>query len=401
MLLYVSQNLFSFLMSLKRYLSIGLLGSLWACDMVVRDAMPLPEEPPIPQAVIESVRLLNPNMADVNLTRLADGMVWQADFPAAAHRNLLLIDDTGEILFENQLVGTPQQLPTAVREEANRIAEEGFIESASVIQRDALTVIGYFVDIKLKDGQMRRLRFNAANALETNNPAASTVPVTEVYLTTTEQIKNDTRIPDRIRQFFLQNQFSGSNVAVYVYEDKTTKIVLTDYPLTDKSIRTTEILLAADGRVLEWVAPLEKEVSYRISDRKDTPAMLNALMEAQAPNWTWNYTVMEQQFGKFAQWKVRGKNTAQETFRATLDYRKNASFVVKSWALSANDLPAAAKRYLDTQWADWQWYKGQKWQQVGKTIPEKYIIEVKTNTDVFVVFFDGTGKWLYQYKKNA
>lgn len=388
-------------MSLKRYLSVGILGCLWACDMVVRDATTIPEEPQIPQAVIESVRSLNPNMADVSLTRLADGMVWQADFPTTSHRNLLFIDDTGEILFENQLVGKPQQLPTAVREEANRIAEEGFIEAASVIQQDALTAIGYFVDIKLKDGQFRRLRFNSANALETNSPAVSAAPVTEVYLTTTEQIKDDTRIPDRVRRFFLENQFSGSNVAIYVYEDKTTRIVLTNYRLTNKSVNTAEILLGVDGKVVEWVTPLEKEISYHIADRNDTPALLNTLMETQTSGWTWNYTVMEQQFGKVAQWKVRGKNAAQETFWATLDYRNNTSFVVRSWAISAGDLPAGAKHYLDTQWAGWQWSKGRKLQQVGKTIPDKYIIEVKTNSEVFVVLFDGTGKWLYQYKKNA
>ncbi|WP_428659587.1 hypothetical protein [Runella sp.] len=388
-------------MSLKRYLSIGILGSLWACDMVVNKDATVPGDPQIPQAVIESVRALNSNMSDVNLTRLANGELWQADFSTSSYRSLLFIDDTGEILFENKLVGKPQQLPTTVRDEANRIAQEGFIESASVIQRDAQTTLGYFVEVKLKDGQVRKLRFNSANALETNSPTTSTLRVTDVYLTTTEQIKDDARIPATIRQFFGQNQFPGSNVAVYVYEDKTAKIVLTNYQLTNKSIITTEVLLAADGQVLEWIAPLEKEISYEISTQNDTPASVNSLLTAQAPGWTWEYTVMEQQFGKTAQWKTRGKNAAQETLWATLDYRSSVSFVTKSSAISSGEVPAAAKQYLDSQWSGWQWNKGRKLQQVNKNSPEKYIIEVKTNGDVYVVLFDGTGKWLYQYKKNA
>jgi hypothetical protein len=388
-------------MSFKRYLSIGILGCLWACDMVVRDGGTVPEEPQIPQAVIESLRSLNPNMADVNLTRLANGEVWQADFPTSSYRNLLFIDDTGEILFENRLVGKPQQLPTTVREEANRIAQEGFIESASVIQRDVQTTLGYLVAIKLKGGQLRKLRFNAANALETNAPTTPSMRVTDVFLTTTEQIKDDTRIPATIRAFFEKNQFPGSNVAVYVYEDKTAKIVLTNYQLTNKSVITNEVLLAADGQVLEWIAPLEKEISYAVSTQSDTPASINGLLTAQAPGWTWEYTVVEQQFGKIAQWKTRGKNAAQDTFWATLDYRNGTSFVTKSSAISTNEVPVSAKQYFDNQWPGWQWNRGRKLQQADKSTPEKYIIEVKNNTDVYVVLFDGTGKWLYQYKKNA
>ena len=388
-------------MSLKRYIAIGIVGGLWSCDAVVNKDTIFPEEPQIPQAVVESVRAINPNMSDVNLTRMANGELWQADFPSAMHRNLLLIDDSGEILFENQLVGKPQQLPVAVRNEANRIAQQGFIESASVIQRDAQTPAGFLVEVKMKNGQLRTLRFNSNNVLETDVPAASPGRTTNLYLTTTEQIREDARIPAHIRQFFAQNQFSGAHVVVYVYEDQTAKIVLTNYQLTNKSVTSTEILLAADGKVLEWIAPLEKEISYEVTAQNETPAQLNALMTAQAPGWTWEYSVRERRFGKEAQWTTRGKNAGQELFRALADDRTGTAYVLKTSVISANDVPVAVRQYLDSQWNGWQWSKGRKLQQTDKNIPEKYVVEVKINADTYVALFDGSGKWLYQYKKSG
>lgn len=387
-------------MSLKRVVIIGFLATLVACDAIVnKDKLVPPEEPKIPQAVVEAVRYTNPGMLDATLTRIAQGEVWLAEYPTSSHRNLMLVDDKGEIVFENHLVGKLQQLPVAIREEANRLAQDGFIESAAVILQDKQTTIGYLVEIKLKNGQVRKLRFNSSNALESDNPTNSFSRVTTVFLTTTEQVGNDVLIPASIRQFFAQNQFSGANVAVYLHEDKTAKIILTDYQLDKKSVITTEILLGADGQVLEWIAPLEKEISYQTTAKNETPAEVDNLIATQSSAWTWDYTAVEKQFGKTARWKVRGKDAPEATYWATLDLRNGVSNVIKSSWIEVGELPANANQYLGNQWPNWQWVKGQKLQQVGKSVAEKYIVEVKTNGDIYVVLFDGNGNRWYQYRK--
>ena len=387
-------------MSLKRLIIIGFLASLVACDAIVnKDKLVPPEEPQIPQAVVEAVRYTNPGMVDATLTRISQGEVWLAEFPTSSHRNFLLVDNKGEILFENQLVGKLQQLPAAIRDEANRLAQDGFIESAAVILKDKQTAIGYVVEIKLKNGEIRKLRFNNSNVLEANNITGSLSRVTAVYLTTTEQIGNEALIPSSIRQFFAQNQFVGANVAVYIHEDKTVKIILTNYQLDKKSVITTEITIGADGQVLEWIAPLEKEISYQITAQNETPAEINSLMATQSLAWTWEYTAVEKQFGKTAQWKVRGKDASEITYWATLDLRNGVSGVAKSSVINAGELPANAKQYLGNTWPNWQWSKGQKIQQVGKNTVDKYVAEVKTNGDTYVVLFDENGNRLYQYRK--
>lgn len=389
-------------MSLKRLVLIGFLASLVACDAIVnKDKLVPPEEPQIPQAVVEAVRYTNPGMLDATLTRMAQGEVWLAEFPTSSYRNLMLVDDRGEILFENHLVGKLQQLPAAIREEANRLAQDGFIESAAVILKDKQTTIGYLVEIKLKNGETRKLRFNNSNGLESDNSVGSLSRVTAVYLTTTEQIGNESLIPASIRQFFAQNQFVGANVAVYIHEDKTVKIILTNYQLDKKSVITTEITVGADGQVLEWIAPLEKEITYQTTAQNETPAAVNNLIAAQLSAWTWEFTAVEKQFGKTAQWKVRGKDASATTYWATLDIRTGVSGVVKSSLMDVGELPANAKQYLGTTWPNWQWSKGQKVQPVGKSTVEKYIAEVKTNGDTYVVLFDGNGNRLYHYKKTG
>jgi hypothetical protein len=387
-------------MSLKHLVLIGFLASLVACDAIVnKDKLVPPEEPQIPQAVVEAVRYTNPGMLDATLTRMAQGEVWLAEYPTSSYRNLMLLDNKGEILFENHLVGKLQQLPAAVREEANRLAQDGFIESAAVILKDKQTAIGYVVEIKLKNGVIRKLRFNTGNVLEADNSAGSLSRITAVYLTTTEQIGNEVLIPAFIRQFFAQNQFVGANVAVYIHEDKTVKIILTNYQLDKKSVITTEITIGADGQVLEWIAPLEKEITYQTTAQNETPAEVNNLIAAQSSTWTWEYTAVERQFGKIAQWKVRGKDASENTYWATLDLRNGISGVVKSVLMDAGELPANAKQYLGNTWPNWQWSKGQKLQQVGKSTVDKYVTEVKTNGDTYIVLFDGNGNRLYQYKK--
>lgn len=387
-------------MPLKRLVIIGFLASLWACDAIVnKDKLVPPEEPKVPQAMVEAVRYTNPGMLDATLTRMAQGEVWLAEFPTSSYRNLMLVDDKGEILFKNHLIGKPQQLPIAIREEANRMAQEGFIESAAVILKDKQTTLGYLVEIKLKNGQVRKLRFNNNNVLESDNSTGSLGRVTAVYLTTTEQVGNEMLIPTSIRQFFVQNQFAGANVAVYIHEDKTVKIILTNYQLDKKSVITTEITIGVDGQVLEWIAPLEKEISYQMATQNDIPVELKNVISAQSSAWIWDYTVVEKQFGKTAQWKVRGKDASETTYWATLDVRNGISGVLKSSWLDVGELPVNLKRYLGNTWPNWQWSRGQKVQQVGKSISEKYIVEVKISGDIYVVLFDGNGNWLYQYKK--
>lgn len=387
-------------MSLKRLVIVGFLVSLGACDAIVnKDKLVPPEEPQIPQAVVEAVRYTNPGMLDATLTQMPQKEVWLAEFPTSSYRNLILIDDKGEIVFENRLVGKFQQLPAAVRDEANRLAQDGFIESAAVVLRDKQTAIGYIVEIKLKNGETRKLRFNNSNVLESDSSTGSLSRITAVYLTTTEQIGNEVLIPISIRQFFAQNQFAGANVAVYLHEDKTVKIILTDYQLDKKSVITTEILLGADGQVLEWIAPLEKEISYQTTAKNETPVEVDNLIATQSSAWTWEYTAVEKQFGKTARWKVRGKDASETTYWANLDLRNDVSSVVKSSLIDVSDLPTNTKQYLGNTWANWQWSRGQKLQQVGKSVPEKYIVEVKISGDTYVVLFDGNGNWLYQYRK--
>lgn len=387
-------------MSLKRLVIVGFLVSLGACDAIVnKDKLVSPEEPKIPQAVVEAVRYTNPGMLDATLTQMSQKEVWVAEFPTSSYRNLILIDDKGEIVFENRLVGKLQQLPAAVRDEANRLAQDGFIESAAVILKDKQTAIGYVVEIKLKNGETRKLRFNNSNVLESDRSTGSLSRITAVYLTTTEQIGNELLIPVFVRQFFAQNQFTGANVAVYLHEDKTAKIILTDYQLDKKSVITTEILLGADGQVLEWIAPLEKEISYQTTAKNETPVEIDNLIATQSSAWTWEYTAVERQFGKTARWKVRGKDASETTYWANLDLRNGVSSVVKSSLIDVGDLPANTKQYLGNTWTNWQWSRGQKLQQIGKSIPEKYIVDVKINGDTYVVLFDGNGNWLYQYRK--
>ncbi len=387
-------------MSLKRLVIVGFLVSLGACDAIVnKDKLVPPEEPKIPQAVVEAVRYTNPGMLDATLTQMPQKELWLAEFPTSSYRNLILIDDKGEIVFENRLVGKLQQLPAAIREEANRLVQDGFIESAAVVLRDKQTAIGYVVEIKLKNGNTRKLRFNNSNVLESDSSTGSLSRITAVYLTTTEQIGNESLIPISIRQFFAQNQLAGANVAVYLHEDKTAKIILTDYQLDKKSVITTEILLGADGQVLEWIAPLEKEISYQTTAKNETPVEVDNLIAMQSSAWTWEYTAVEKQFGKTARWKVRGKDASDATYWANLDLRNGVSGVVKSSLIDVGGLPANTKQYLGNTWANWQWSRGQKLQQIGKSIPEKYIVEVKISGDTYVVLFDGNGNWLYQYKK--
>ena len=387
------------MISLKRAWVIGLTVILGACDAIVnKDKLVPPTEPSVPQAVVEAVRFTNPGMADATLTQMAQKQLWLAEFPTAANRHLLLLDDAGELLFDNRLVGKPQQLPVAVRDEANRLVQEGFITSTGVIMKDKQTTAGYLVEIKRNDGQVRKLRFNTANTLESDNAVGTLSRVTSVFLTTTEQVDNEILIPVFVKTFIAQNQFTGANVAVYLYEDKTAKIILTNYRLDNQSIITTEIRLAADGQLLEWITPLEKEVSYQTVMQNDTPTEVTQLLSAQSASWTWDYTVAEKWFGKTTQWKVRGKN-GQETLWATLDYYNGVSKVVKGTTITQSELPAAARQYLGNQWPNWQWTKGQQLKEVGKNVSEKHIVEVKSGADTYIVLFDGAGNGLYQYKK--
>jgi len=58
-------------MSLKRLVITSFLASLVGCDAIVnKNKLVPPEEPQIPQAVVEAVRYTNPGMLDATLTRI-------------------------------------------------------------------------------------------------------------------------------------------------------------------------------------------------------------------------------------------------------------------------------------------------------------------------------------------
>ena len=168
---------------------------------------------------------------------------------------------------------------------------------------------------------------------------------------------------------------------MYIQEDKTVKIILTNYQLDKKSVITTEITIGADGQVLEWIAPLEKEISYQITAQNETSSEVNSLIGAQSSTWTWEYTAIDKPFGKTAQWRVRGKDASETTYWATLDLGNGISGVLKSSLMDAGELPANAKQYLGNAWPNWQWSKEQKVQQIGKSTVEKYVTEIKSNGD--------------------
>lgn len=369
-----------------------------SCDSVVDKSTAPPNDDGVPQAVVEVIRVSNPGMADVLLSRVSKD-VWQADFPVATHRSFMLIDNEGEILFENKLVGSPQTLPQVVKDEVYRVVPEGFIEEAAVILQNSQTKIGHLVEVEQKDGQRRRLRFNANNALESNTTDDSVGRVTALFLTTVEQLKNDARIPSVVKQFFETHNYASANVSIYVYEDKTTRVIVTNTVRDKNSLITTEVLLDANGQIKEWIMPLEKEIGYEIAPQNETPSRLSEELASQTTNWTWNYSVREKQFGKINKWKMRATNTLQETFWMSLDVRANQLSTTKASYITAVELPASARQYIDSKWSNWQWAKGRKLQLIGEPKPTKYVAEIRVNGEDNVVVFDGEGQWIFQYKK--
>lgn len=385
-------------MSFRRYIYLLFLLGVVSCDSVVDKSTAPPNDDGVPQAVVEVIRVSNPGMADVLLSRVSKD-VWQADFPVATHRSFMLIDNEGEILFENKLVGSPQSLPQVVKDEVYRIVPEGFIEEAAVILQNLQTKIGHLVEVEQKDGLRRRLRFNANNALESDTTADITGRVMALFLTTVEQLKNDTRIPSVVKQFFETHNYASANVSVYVYEDKTTRIIVTNTVRDKNSLITTEVLLDANGQIKEWIMPLEKEIGYEIATQNETPSQLSEGLASQTTNWTWNYSVREKQFGKINKWKMRATNTLQETFWMSLDVRVNQLSTTKASYITAAELPASARQYIDSKWSNWQWAKGRKLQVIGEPKPTKYVAEIRVNGEDNVVVFDGGGQWIFQYKK--
>ena len=385
-------------MSFRRYIYMFFLLGIASCDSVVDKSTAPPNDDGVPQAVVEVIRVSNPGMADVLLSRVSKD-VWQADFPVATHRSFMLIDNEGEILFENKLVGSPQTLPQVVKDEVYRIVPEGFIEDAAVILQNSQTKIGHLIEVEQKDGQRRRLRFNANNALESNTTDDSAGRVTALFLTTVEQLKNDARIPSVVKQFFETHNYTSANVSIYVYEDKTTRIIVTNTVRDKNSLITTEVLLDANGQIKEWIMPLEKEIGYEIATQNETPSQLSEGLALQTTNWTWNYSVREKQFGKINKWKMRATNTLQETFWMSLDVRTNQLSTTKASYVTAAELPDAARQYINTKWSNWQWAKGRKLQVIGEPKPKKYVAEIRVNGEDNVIVFDGEGQWIFQYKK--
>lgn len=385
-------------MSFRQYIYLFFLLGVASCDSVVDKSTAPPNDEGVPQAVVEVIRVSNPGMADVLLSRISKD-VWQADFPVATHRSFMLIDNEGEILFENKLVGSPQTLPQVVKDEVYRVVPEGFIEEAAVILQNSQTKIGHLVEVEQKDGLRRRLRFNANNVLESNTTADITGRVTALFLTTVEQLKNDTRIPSVVKQFFETHNYASANVSVYVYEDKTTRIIVTNTVRDKNSLITTEVLLDANGQIKEWIMPLEKEIGYEIATQNETPSQLSEGLASQTTNWTWNYSVREKQFGKINKWKMRATNTLQETFWMSLDVRVNQLSTTKASYITSAELPASARQYIDAKWSNWQWSKGRKLQLIGESKPTKYVAEIRVNGEDNVVVFDGGGQWIFQYKK--
>jgi hypothetical protein len=378
----------------EKYLYFALLWMLWSCDLIVNKEPPKPAEEQVPQWVVETVRWANPTMSNVTLTRFVQDIVWTADFPTPSSRSLLLIDNEGEILSDNQIIGHPKSLPAAIKSDANA---RGTIQNAALIKHATNGVMGYLVEVKQANNLLKKLRYNDA-AFEAEVPLSSPLQVREVYLTTTDMLATDARVPTYVQKFFKDNQLSGANVALYYFDNQTTKIIITYYQREKKSILSEEVYLDQDGKILEWIVPIEREVTFATVMSSELPSAVNTLI-AQTPSFNLNYAIAERFFGKTNAWKIRGKNANGESFWIFFEEQKNQLKILKNTTIQSSELPANALQNLSNQWVGWQWRGGQKRDVVGGST-EKYIAQISVNNDLWTVVFDRQGKMIFQYKKN-
>lgn len=378
--------------------------SLQSCDKVVDETPPtLP--PTIPQATTEVFKLTYPNVSSFIFKPLEQDKTWQTDFVTPAGKVSSLVDYQGEIIDLNELVGMPKSLPITIKQHFLSNYTTAEIVMVYDVMKSLTVTDGYKLVIQTDKNTIINLYYDANNNFvrEENQP---NVKPSAITFTSTDQINFDASIPTVIKQFLSNNQLKSASVIIYNLADKSYKIVLNFREHLNGALQTSEIFLADSGQILQWVSTIENEYTYKVLAKTNLPTDLTTYLEANFPNWQFDYGVSESIFGNYKTSFVTVKIGQNDSYLLIdEESKKNDLKLIRTQVLGENYLPESVKTTLNNNFANWIFVKAnvvyepysQGAYQIVTSV-NHFQVEVKQGTDRYSVRLASDGNILYKFR---
>lgn len=378
--------------------------SLQSCDKVVDETPPtLP--PTIPQATTEVFKLTYPNVSSFIFKPLEQDKTWQTDFVTPAGKVSSLVDYQGEIIDLNELVGMPKSLPITIKQHFLSNYTTAEIVMVYDVMKSLTVTDGYKLVIQTDKNTIINLYYDANNNFvrEENQP---NVKPSAITFTSTDQINFDASIPTVIKQFLSNNQLKSASVIIYNLADKSYKIVLNFREHLNGALQTSEIFLADSGQILQWVSTIENEYTYKVLTKTNLPTDLTTYLEANFPNWQFDYGVSESIFGNYKTSFVTVKIGQNDSYLLIdEESKKNDLKLIRTQVLGENYLPESVKTTLNNNFANWIFVKAnvvyepynQGAYQIVTSV-NHFQVEVKQGTDRYSVRLASDGNILYKFR---
>ncbi len=390
-----------------------LFSILWlsSCDKVSYDVEP-PKPPTIPQATTEVFKQMYPDVKEFIFKPLERDKTWQSDFITPTGKVTSLVDYQGEIIDLNLLVGTPKTLPNALKQNIYNIYPTAQITLAYDILKNNTQNDGYKVVVQTDKSTLLNLFFDTNNNFQ-KEEKYQPEKVSAIIFTSTDQINFDDKVPAVVKQFVSNNQFKSASVIIYElsggisYAGNNYKIVLNYRERQNGALITSEITISEQGTILQWVSPIESELTYKPLNTNSLPSEVTTFLNTNLSSWVLGYAVSELTFGKNKTNYVTIKNGTTERF-VVIDneIEKNDLVLIRSQILEEKDLPPVIRDAVNTgAYSGSTFVAGsvtfdpryQATQQGGIT-PDHYQIEVKQGTDRYVIRLASDGKVIFKYR---
>ena len=389
-------------------LSIALFIS---CDKVVQDVTP-PPAPIIPQASTEIFKQMYPEVATFIFKPLEPGKTWQADFVSPRGKALSLVDYHGEIIDLNELAGVVKPLPSAIKQYVFSNYPTAQILMAYDIMKSSTQSDGYKLTVQTDKKTTLNLFFDASDKF-IQQEIMQVEKVSAINFTSTDQVNFDTKIPVIVKQFISNNQLKDASVAIYELtntginsSNAAFKIILTYRDRPNGSILTSEITLSDSGAILQWVSPIESELSYKLLSSNVLTTDITDYVTSNYNTWQYDYGVAETGFGQVKTNYVTYKNNQKDRI-LVIDNQpeKQDLIVIRSQVVEEKDLPQSVKNSISNSYPGSLFISGivtfepyYQATRLGGKIPTYYQIETKEGSNRYALRLAIDGKLIMKYR---
>ncbi len=384
--------------------------SFTSCDKVVQDVSP-PQPPVIPQASTEVFKQMYPDVATFIFKPLEPNKTWQADFVSPRSKVLSLVDYNGEIIELNELVGVVKPLPSAIKQYIFSNYPTAQILMAYDIMKSSTQTDGYKLTVQT-DGKTTLNLFFDANSRFLQQEIVQVEKVSAINFTSTDQVNFDTKIPTIVKQFISNNQLKDASVTIYeltntgINSNAAFKIILTYRDRPNGSILTSEITLSDSGAILQWVSPIENELSYKVLNNNILTTDIIDYVNSNYNTWQYDYGVAQTGFGQAKTNYAAYKNNQKERILVIDNLpKKRDLIVIRSQAVEEKDLPLLVKNSMSNSYPGVLFISGTvtfepyyQATRLGGEIPTYYQIETKEGLDRYALRIAIDGKLIVKYR---